>query len=95
MLAAGASLINKIPYAPNDSNFKMHSFVNVGKLINISKKTHVAKELTTNVDMSIGLGIVYAHPAARLELNYVLPIVAHQGEDVRTGLQWGIGLSFL
>lgn len=93
--AAGASLINKIPYAPEDSNFKMHSFINTGKLINLSKNTYLAKELTTNVDMSIGFGVVYAHPAARLELNYVLPIVAHQGEEVRTGLQWGIGLSFL
>ncbi|VEU19580.1 DEKNAAC100700 [Brettanomyces naardenensis] len=92
---AGLSLFSKLPFVAKDSDLKMQFFGNVGKLINVTKKTNVLHDLTSEVDMSVGVGIVYAHPAARFELNYTLPIVAHSGEDLRRGLQWGIGLSFL
>lgn len=91
----GLSLFNRIPYTPKDTNLKMHSFINTGKMINTNPKTNILQDLTTKVDMSVGLGLVYIHPAARFEINYVLPIIAHRGEDVRSGLQWGIGVSFL
>ncbi|QPG76797.1 hypothetical protein FOA43_004191 [Brettanomyces nanus] len=99
--AAGISLFNKIPFVAKDSNFKMHSFLNTGKLINVGSYkdggsiSDIARGVTTEVDLSAGLGVVYAHPAARFELNYTLPLVAHSGDDLRRGLQWGIGLSFL
>lgn len=92
--AVGLSAFGPIPQA-RDSNFKLHGFVNTGKLINVSKDTNLAKELTSEVDMSVGFGVLYAHPVARFELNYVLPVAAHRGEELRTGLQWGLGLSFL
>ena len=44
---------------------------------------------------SAGLGLVYAHPIARLEVNLVLPLVVRKGEAARKGLQWGIGINFL
>lgn len=45
--------------------------------------------------MAAGIGVVYAHPAARFELNFSLPIVARKGEEMRKGLQFGIGVDFL
>jgi outer membrane protein insertion porin family len=42
-----------------------------------------------------GLGIVYAHPMARFELNFSLPLVMRKGEDGRKGVQFGVGISFL
>ena len=44
---------------------------------------------------SFGVGLVYAHPAARFELNFGLPLVLRKGEDARKGLQFGIGINFL
>ena len=42
-----------------------------------------------------GVGLVYAHPAARFELNFSLPLVIRRGEEGRKGVSFGVGLSFL
>ena len=42
-----------------------------------------------------GLGLVYAHPVARFELNFSLPLVQRKGEEGRKGLSFGVGLDFL
>ncbi len=45
--------------------------------------------------MAAGFGLVYAHPSARFELNFTLPLVLRRGEDARKGLQFGIGINML
>lgn len=42
-----------------------------------------------------GLGLVYAHPLARFELNLSMPLVIRKEEQARKGLQFGIGVTFL
>ncbi|KAK4201532.1 surface antigen-domain-containing protein [Triangularia verruculosa] len=42
-----------------------------------------------------GVGLVYAHPVARFELNFSLPLVLRRGEEGRKGLQVGVGVSLL
>jgi outer membrane protein insertion porin family len=42
-----------------------------------------------------GVGVVYAHPMARFELNFSLPLVMRRGEEGRKGVQFGVGISFL
>ncbi|KAF2097665.1 hypothetical protein NA57DRAFT_39989 [Rhizodiscina lignyota] len=42
-----------------------------------------------------GIGLVYAHPAARFEVNFSLPLVIRKGEEARKGLSFGVGVSFL
>ena len=42
-----------------------------------------------------GVGVVYAHPVARFELNFSLPLVVRRGEEGRKGLSFGVGISFL
>lgn len=45
--------------------------------------------------LSAGVGVVYAHPVARFELNFSLPLVVRRGEVSRKGLQFGVGVSFM
>jgi outer membrane protein insertion porin family len=45
--------------------------------------------------LSAGFGVVYAHPVARFELNFGLPLVIRRGELGRKGLQFGVGINFL
>ena len=45
--------------------------------------------------VAAGVGLVYAHPVARLELNFSLPLVVRRGEEARKGLQVGVGINFL
>lgn len=45
--------------------------------------------------VAAGVGLVYAHPVARFELNFSLPLVLRKGEEGRKGLQLGIGINFL
>ena len=45
--------------------------------------------------MSAGVGVVYAIPAARFEVNFSLPLVVRRGEEARKGLSVGLGMSFL
>lgn len=45
--------------------------------------------------MAAGFGLVYAHPVARFELNFSLPLVTRRGEQGRKGLSVGVGINFL
>ncbi|KAL5606459.1 hypothetical protein BROUX41_002870 [Berkeleyomyces rouxiae] len=45
--------------------------------------------------IAAGVGIVYAHPVARFELNFGLPIALRRGEDAAKGFQVGVGINFM
>ena len=45
--------------------------------------------------VAAGVGVVYAHPVARFELNFSLPVVVRRGEDARKGVSFGVGMSML
>lgn len=45
--------------------------------------------------VAAGFGLVYAHPVARFELNFSLPLVLRHGEQGRKGLSVGVGINFL
>lgn len=52
------------------------------------------KELGNGLpSIAAGVGVVYAHPVARFELNFVLPLVIRKGEEARKGLQFGVGIN--
>lgn len=58
------------------------------------KKTFA--ELTNGYpSCAAGLGLVYAHPVARFELNFSLPLVVRSGEEARKGVSFGVGIDFL
>lgn len=45
--------------------------------------------------VAAGVGLVYAMPIARFEVNFSLPLVVRGGEEARKGLSIGVGMSFL
>ncbi|KAK6858882.1 hypothetical protein PG995_004735 [Apiospora arundinis] len=58
--------------------------------------TAATKELANGLpSLSAGVGLVYAHPVARFELNFSLPMVTRKGEESRKGLSVGVGINFL
>lgn len=89
--AIGLNLFTNVPYY-KDSNFKFHFFTNIGKLTNYNR---LDSNIFKNNCVSSGFGISYNHPMAAFELNWVVPICANSNDELRRGLQWGIGISFL
>ncbi|KAI0441586.1 outer membrane protein, OMP85 family [Xylaria telfairii] len=62
----------------------------------LSGMLSATKEVGTGLpSVSAGVGLVYAHPVARFELNFSLPLVTRLGEESRKGLQVGVGINFL
>ncbi|KAH8649092.1 mitochondrial outer membrane protein [Xylariales sp. PMI_506] len=58
--------------------------------------TAATKDLATGLpSLAAGVGLVYAHPVARFELNFSLPLVLRRGEEARKGLSVGVGINFL
>ncbi|KAM9927701.1 hypothetical protein OXX59_002351 [Metschnikowia pulcherrima] len=95
-VSGGLSLMSHIPKTPKDSNFKFHSFLNFGKLIRGGDTwPNVLKKLSREHTISMGAGILYNHPQARFELNFVLPLTAQSTDHLRKGIQYGVGISFL
>jgi Outer membrane protein/protective antigen OMA87 len=96
-LNGGISLVSKIPKVDPDSNFKIHNFLNFGKLLPLDKTKmgSLADQFTKQYSVSFGSGILYNHPMARFELNICLPLMVNERDGVRKGLQYGIGMSFL
>ncbi|KAK4495894.1 hypothetical protein PRZ48_013162 [Zasmidium cellare] len=58
--------------------------------------SRAVSDLTSSLpSAAAGFGVVYAHPAARVEVNFSLPLVIRKGEEGRKGLSFGVGLNFL
>lgn len=109
--AGGASLLVPLPKVGIEKPFRLQAFVNGGRLLALRSKekegTLSSQEVQQSMQetiaelgnglpsMSAGIGLVYAHPAARFELNFSLPLVLRKGEEGRKGLQFGIGINFL
>jgi outer membrane protein insertion porin family len=109
--AGSANLLVPLPRAGKDSPLRFQAFVNGGRLLALrtsqkeSPKTpnEVKNAIASTVtelgnglpSIAAGVGLVYAHPAARFELNFSLPVVQRKGEEGRKGLQLGIGINFL
>lgn len=61
-----------------------------------SSMTRALGELANGLpSVAAGFGLVYAHPVARFELNFSLPLVQRRGEQGRKGLSVGVGINFL
>lgn len=81
-----ASLFTPLPFVDSES-FKTHTFINAGKLISDSN--------LRDPSVSIGTGLVFKHPIARFELNFVLPLSQSHFDSTRKGFQYGVGISFM
>lgn len=107
-LSGGASVFVPLPRLGADSPFRLQAFVNGGRLVGLQglggeKGGDVKQSLTDAIreigvgypSIAAGVGLVYAHPVARFELNFALPVVKRESEQGRKGLQFGVGISFL
>ncbi|DAA78043.1 TPA_exp: Uncharacterized protein A8136_5746 [Trichophyton benhamiae CBS 112371] len=109
--AGSANLFFPLPRVGADKPFRLQAFVNGGRLLALKTPSgaaptthaevresvfHTFSELQNGLpSVAAGVGLVYAHPAARFELNFSLPLVVRKGEEGRKGLQLGVGISFL
>jgi outer membrane protein insertion porin family len=109
--AASANLFFPLPKVGADKPLRFQAFVNGGRLLALKNpqkegdlsSEDVRKSVADTIrdlgdglpSMSAGVGLVYAHPVARFELNFTLPLVVRKGEEGRKGLQFGIGINFL
>lgn len=109
--AGSANLLFPLPRVGAEKPLRMQAFINGGRLLPLrtsNKSTPTSSGevqdamASTLSDLGNGLpsvaagfGLVYAHPVARFELNFSLPLVLRRGEEGRKGLQLGIGINFL
>lgn len=96
--AVGLSAIAPLPTLESKP-LRAHAFVNAGTNIPWNKRASslqsTAEALSRSPSTSVGLGLIYRHSIARIELNYCIPLTAAKGDQLRRGLQFGIGLNFL
>ncbi|KIX02395.1 uncharacterized protein Z518_08336 [Rhinocladiella mackenziei CBS 650.93] len=109
--AGSANLLVPLPKVGKDKPFRLQAFVNGGRLLAIRNEERegpmTSEEVKQSVSnaitelgnglptMSAGIGLVYAHPVARFELNFSLPLVVRKHEEARKGVSFGIGINFL
>lgn len=96
-MAAGVSAITPLPKLESKP-LRAHAFINAGT--NVPWKIGTSLESTTQAltqspSISAGFGLIYRHSIARIELNYCVPLTAAKGDQIKRGLQLGIGLNFL
>ena len=108
--AGSANLLFPIPRVALDRPLRFQAFVTGGRLLALKETKkggtdaqQVRQTLASTIaelgnglpSTSAGFGLVYAHPVARFELNFSLPLVLRRGEEGRKGLQFGIGINML
>ena len=109
--AGSANLLFPLPRVGIDRPFRMQAFINGGRLLALKRPEKEGKLDSQSVRRSMaatiaelgnglpslaaGIGLVYAYPVARFELNFSLPLVLRKGEDARKGLQFGVGINLL
>lgn len=106
-VAGGASVLFPLPRLGKEKPVRLQAFVNGGRLVGLQgvgegggsvngSVVDAVRRMTGQLpSIAAGVGIVYAHPVARFELNFCLPIVKRPEEKARKGLQLGVGMSFL
>ncbi|KAF2198342.1 hypothetical protein GQ43DRAFT_474624 [Delitschia confertaspora ATCC 74209] len=109
--AGGASLLFPIPKVGKETPLRFQAFINGGRLlslqgrqkegdvVNVDVSGNVKKTIASLKDglpsCAAGVGLVYAHPIARFEINFSLPLVMRAAEQGRKGLSFGVGVEFL
>lgn len=109
--AGSANLLFPLPRVGAEKPLRLQAFVNGGRLLPLrtaekgtpTNSAEVQDAMTSTLSelgnglpsVAAGFGLVYAHPVARFELNFSLPLVLRKGEEGRKGLQLGIGINFL
>ncbi|KAG2176056.1 hypothetical protein INT44_000535 [Umbelopsis vinacea] len=95
--AAGLSAVAAVP-GMTDKPIKAHAFVNAGNLIKWSTGTSYSQTkeaLLLNPRISYGVGLIFHHPAARVEANFCFPVQFSGGDLEQAGFQAGFGINFL
>lgn len=109
--AGSINLLSPLPRVGADKPFRLQAFINSGRLLALRTPQGESPKSPTEIRDSLagtvselknglpstaaGIGLVYAHPAARFELNFSLPLVVRRGEEGRKGLQLGIGINLM
>ena len=105
--AGSANIFFPLPRVGPERPLRLQAFINGGRLLALrgggekedGVQTSVYSTMGSMFDglpsTAAGIGIVYAHPVARFELNFTLPLVVRKGEEGRKGLQFGVGINFL
>ena len=105
-MAGGANIYFPIPKVGPEKPLRLQVFANSGRLVGLQGLTEDGGNVNSSVEgalkelgnglpsIAAGIGLVYAHPIARFELNFCLPLVKRSGERGRKGLQLGIGINF-
>ncbi|KAH0536205.1 hypothetical protein FGG08_006913 [Glutinoglossum americanum] len=108
--AGSANLLFPFPRVGADKPLRLQAFINGGRLLALknlggekidgqaikkSVKSTIAELGNGLPSLAAGVGIVYAHPVARFELNFSLPLVLRRFEEGRKGLSFGVGINFL
>lgn len=102
--AGSANLLIPFPRVGKDTPLRLQLFANAGRLLALKDKGKSTSDSVYSTvahlgdgipSMAAGVGVVYAHPVARFELNFSLPLVLRRGEEGRKGLQFGVGINFL
>ncbi|KAI9673490.1 MAG: hypothetical protein M1817_002953 [Caeruleum heppii] len=109
--AGSANLLFPLPRVGIERPLRLQAFINGGRCLALKSlgkegrmdSSDVQKSFYSTVadladglpSLAAGVGLVYAHPVARFELNFSLPLVVRKGEEGRKGLQFGVGINFL
>ncbi|PIK49385.1 putative sorting and assembly machinery component 50-like A-like [Apostichopus japonicus] len=102
--AAGVHLYSPLPFNPGKGRwgdlFRMHAFANAGNLCNVNLDNpnfpDQLRKLQENVRWSYGAGMLLRiGRVARFELNYCIPKAAQPTDSIVSGVQFGVGVSFL
>ncbi|KAI9029783.1 surface antigen-domain-containing protein [Phycomyces nitens] len=95
--SAGVSLVAPLPKL-EEKPLRAQLFVNAGSSVPLKTGANAQDglhALAESPSISTGFGLIFRHSIARIELNYCIPLTAARGDQIRRGLQLGIGLNFL
>ncbi|KAF7728831.1 hypothetical protein EC973_005457 [Apophysomyces ossiformis] len=93
----GLSMIAPLPKYESKP-IRAHAFINAGSSVPWKQGASAEKalqSLTQSPSVAVGFGLIFRHSIARIELNYCVPLTAARGDQIKRGLQLGIGLNFL